>query len=471
MAYTKINWQNLPSTQTPVNETNLKHMDDGIYDNDQAIATKATLSDIQDNLVNVSSSVDEDYRVNLIESNNLFGGGMYNGAFGTGGTIQSSTTRISNVNVGGTSKFYLEAGTYTISASGLSHCTAMTKDSSGTILQDFTGQWNALPFTITLTQSGYLYFVLRNSDNTNISPDDYTPIVNTGSSAQTLIPRSINVDNETYTETIGIGTSVDSRNRVNVLYSHNLLEKKNIGWVRNNNDNPTDTSNNNNARIRTFNLLKLEGGKTYTLSGIPSGVQSTPYIKFYATSTSTSKTSDASSSTFVVPTNAPYVIFQFSGENFTDATNTLMANSNLMLVEGSTALPYEPYITPSINVDGEEIYNQNNLDIIDITNKITYASGWSIDTGKVFKQGKHIFGTIQIKTPSSLPASTNSQNVIVLPYTLSGAYIMGGFTASGDKWSMTNGLAYIYIGSNGSFTLTNSSTATYFRVQIDVMEA
>jgi hypothetical protein len=49
--------------------------------------------------------------------------------------------------------------------------------------------------------------------------------------------------------------------------------------------------------------------------------------------------------------------------------------------------------------------------------------------------------------------------------------MMGGFTAQGDKWSVTNGLAYIYIGSNGSFTLTNSSAATYFRVQIDVMEA
>lgn len=32
MAYTKINWENLPSTSTPVNATNLNHMDQGIYD-------------------------------------------------------------------------------------------------------------------------------------------------------------------------------------------------------------------------------------------------------------------------------------------------------------------------------------------------------------------------------------------------------------------------------------------------------
>ena len=113
----------------------------------------------------------------------------------------------------------------------------------------------------------------------------------------------------------------------------------------------------------------------------------------------------------------------------------------------------------------------NKPTIEDITSKITLASNWSIDSGKIYKQGKHIFGTIQVKTPSSLPASTNSQNVIQLPYTLASVYIMGGFTAAGDKWSMTNGFAYIYIGTNGSFTLTNSSAATFFRVQIDVMEA
>ena len=46
MAYTKINWENLPSTNTPVNATNLNHMDQGIYDaNDKNIITAKTLSD------------------------------------------------------------------------------------------------------------------------------------------------------------------------------------------------------------------------------------------------------------------------------------------------------------------------------------------------------------------------------------------------------------------------------------------
>lgn len=32
MAYTKINWEDFPSTNTPINATNLNHMDQGIYD-------------------------------------------------------------------------------------------------------------------------------------------------------------------------------------------------------------------------------------------------------------------------------------------------------------------------------------------------------------------------------------------------------------------------------------------------------
>ena len=72
MAYTRVNWEDLPSTDTPINATNLNKMDKGIKDNYDEIQTKATLEDIQDNLVNVSNEVDEDYRVNLLKGKNLF---------------------------------------------------------------------------------------------------------------------------------------------------------------------------------------------------------------------------------------------------------------------------------------------------------------------------------------------------------------------------------------------------------------
>lgn len=33
MAYTRVNWEDLPSTETPINAENLNKMDEGIYDN------------------------------------------------------------------------------------------------------------------------------------------------------------------------------------------------------------------------------------------------------------------------------------------------------------------------------------------------------------------------------------------------------------------------------------------------------
>lgn len=42
MAYTKINWENAPSKKTPINDTNLNHMDDGIAANDAAITDLKT---------------------------------------------------------------------------------------------------------------------------------------------------------------------------------------------------------------------------------------------------------------------------------------------------------------------------------------------------------------------------------------------------------------------------------------------
>ena len=42
MAYTKTTWQDLPNTTTPVNATNLNHIETGIKDNETAIGTVST---------------------------------------------------------------------------------------------------------------------------------------------------------------------------------------------------------------------------------------------------------------------------------------------------------------------------------------------------------------------------------------------------------------------------------------------
>ena len=55
MAYTKINWQNSPSAETPINADNLNHMDDQIAENEQKISELETeVDDLGDGKVSKS---------------------------------------------------------------------------------------------------------------------------------------------------------------------------------------------------------------------------------------------------------------------------------------------------------------------------------------------------------------------------------------------------------------------------------
>lgn len=58
MAYTKVGWQDLPSTSTPRNATNLGHMDDGIENNDKRLNGTAPMGNVV---------------VDSIRSKNIFG--------------------------------------------------------------------------------------------------------------------------------------------------------------------------------------------------------------------------------------------------------------------------------------------------------------------------------------------------------------------------------------------------------------
>ena len=162
-------------------------------------------------------------------------------------------------------------------------------------------------------------------------------------------PIPVNVVRGDNTITISNQSGTDS-NTYNIdLPVENLFDKANISWVRNNNADYSLATDNSNTRIRTMTPIKLIGGKTYTLSGYPSSV-SINSIKFYANLGDTTTVSTVNTSTFTVPTNATYVIFQFSGTGFTSATNTLMANANIMLEKGSKANSYTPFGTTPIEL-------------------------------------------------------------------------------------------------------------------------
>ena len=161
----------------------------------------------------------------------------------------------------------------------------------------------------------------------------------------------------------------------------NVYNKEDFVWIRNNDQNYQNQTNTNTTRIRTQTLLKLEGGTTYTISGIPSGITLNA-IKFYSSPSATTQTSFVQTTTFTVPSNATYIIIQLAGTGFDDSTNILMKNADIMINKGTTALPYEEYkgIDYEINL-GKNLYYMNYTDFSHTWNGLTITStttGYSI---------------------------------------------------------------------------------------------
>lgn len=151
----------------------------------------------------------------VVRGKNLFNGTLYNGQIGSNGAFSSSTTRITNVTsetaTSGSTDF-LKKGTYTLSIDNLQNCTLLTKNSSGTILENFANSWQTLPFTFTLTQDGYVYFTARKSDNSTLTPSDYKAQIETGEMATSfesyITPTTTTLDLKT-TELCKIGDYQD----------------------------------------------------------------------------------------------------------------------------------------------------------------------------------------------------------------------------------------------------------------------
>ena len=139
--------------------------------------------------------------------NNLFGNSIYNGQIGSNGGYTSSTTRITNATQTLDNTFFLKKGKYTLSIANLDYCTALTKDSNGTIIDNWASSWQSLPFTFTMTEDGYLYFTARKSNNSNLTPSDYNVMLNTGETALPYEPYTYGpTPNPHYPQPINITT-------------------------------------------------------------------------------------------------------------------------------------------------------------------------------------------------------------------------------------------------------------------------
>lgn len=159
--------------------------------------------------------------------------------------------------------------------------------------------------------------------------------------------------------------------------SKNLFDKNNI-YVLNayiTTENGVITSDSTSKTV----YIKIKPSITYTVSKIASErfkiatYSSLPIIG--STSNNVVGDNSATSLTITSGTNDNYLavwLYYSSG----DTATFQQIIDTLQIEEGSTATSYEPYITPSINVDGDEIYNQNMFNYSTTEQKIgTWIDG------------------------------------------------------------------------------------------------
>ena len=269
------------------------------------------------------------YEINL--GKNLLNANIEQGSLSSSGTASSSTTRVR------TDDFtsVISSTQYTISVSSTNRIQAIVYEYDDTsYLRQLSSSWSDTPYTFTTGDTTTrIKIVFRIYGNETIIPSDFTnPQLEKGSQATSYSPYFTPI------ELCKIGSSKDYIFKGKGV---NLFDKDNTQWYRNNNgafSNTTDTSTN---RIRTSSF-EIQGGKTYTLSGIPSGITFL-VVRTYTEYGGTSTDLSVSNNKFTLNNNVKYIHLLFSGSNFTSATNTLMANADLMLNEGTSALPYEPY--------------------------------------------------------------------------------------------------------------------------------
>ena len=224
MAYNRTNWQDLPNQTTPINATNLNKIEQGIYD-----ATYV-------NGVNVGSSVDSDYKVNIIKTNNLIPPYVELSATytysGTGEWISSTnyiTMKFISVKPNTTYTFksnasttkYAQARIYNFNSSKtwISRSDAYTiTDGTFTFTTGNTTEYIAIGLYTSSTASlGDITQYQLNEGNTALSYEPYK--------------RNIVVDNEeiyNQDNQCNVGISIDNASRVNFIKGKNLMQIKTI---------------------------------------------------------------------------------------------------------------------------------------------------------------------------------------------------------------------------------------------------
>ena len=399
---------------------------------------------LNDKVVNVSTEVDEDYRVNLLKSRNMIDSsslvaGDYSG--------QVPTTRVST-----RQQLYLKAGTYTFSTnlntSTYRYYINTLEGTPPNLTQKYNSGWqtgSSFTFTITNANEGYFVLVIGRVDSGTLSVSDVSSnqfMLNEGSTALSYSPfiqNQIVVDNDKFTDTLNVGTSVNNANRVNVLHSKNLFNYKDTSKILTNcifNGSQMKIQSESNCNL---SFIECKPNTTYTIS------RRSPMSNRFQVATSNSYPENGitilslvseidnttTSMTITTGANAKYIIIRFiynlTGINYDDYAQTIQVE------EGSTATSYEPYVVSSIYVDNEEIYSKDNIDIYS-TNEIRIGT-W-IDGKPIYRTVYEKNNTTSGNTSYSITPPSNFRVITkldIMQYTANeGSYIHDYYNSSSD---------------------------------------
>lgn len=208
---------------------------------------------------------------------------------------------------------------------------------------------------------------------------------------------------------VQVSDEVDEDYRVNFLKSNNLFDKNNVNVLNASlNGQPVPSSNN----AKTL-WIKITGGKIYTISKVQSSrfrICTTEVQPALNTAIAQYTENDNATSMTITTNNNANFLLVYYYLNGTDTLTEQQILNSIMINEGDTALPYEPYITPSIYVDNEEIYSKRGW------NYITKTTGTTVVD--VPSEAEEIFAMVELNNslyqrfPFNIPTACLSSTMI-----------------------------------------------------------
>ena len=270
------------------------------------------------------------------------------------------------------------------------------------------------------------------------------PSTNTPLDADTLNAMQENIEKSV----VAVGSTEPSTNEKVWLKKGKNLFNKNLGFTNAYVDENGNIVEDNNNALSNHHIPVI-AGQSYTAKANQSVFNM--YLNFYDENGNYIFGSGSSSTTqqitVIAPTNAKYALFQFNYNGSTAVTSTIIDSLNIIVVQGTTASAYEPYIinkivTKNNNGGYEEFYLESDITV----EETSYQVVWNNEpyTFNFKKYGKIV--TLQVLASNS--ADLNGIPITTIPERFRSAFelsfaVLGYGVLIGTAWLTTEGKLYL----------------------------